>query len=58
MTRVLGCDPVNRNAEEEEEYFRGLEEVVNMPCYPSSGSIKIIDDMSVIKFQEPWELEQ
>ena len=58
MTRVLGYDPVNRNSDEEEEYFRGLDEVVNMPCYPSSGSIKIIDDTIVIKFQEPSELEQ
>ena len=58
MTRVLGYDPVNRNSDEEEEYFRGLDEVANMPCYPSSGSIKIIDDTIVIKFQEPSELEQ
>ena len=58
MTRVLGYDPVNRNSDEDEEYFRGLDEVVNMPCYPSSGSIKIIDDTIVIKFQEPSELEQ
>ena len=58
MTRVLGYDPVNRNSDEEEEYFRGLDEVVNMPCYPSTGSIKIIDDTIVIKFQEPSELEQ
>ena len=58
MTRVLGYDPVNRNSDEEEEYFRGLDEVVNMPCYPSSGSIKIRDDTIVIKFQEPSELEQ
>ena len=56
MTRVLGYDPVNRNSDEEEEYFRGLDEVVNMPCYPSTGSIKIIDDTVVIKFQEPSEL--
>ena len=56
MTRVLGYDPVNRNSDEEEEYFRGLDEVVNMPCYPSTGSIKIIDDTVVIKFQEPYEL--
>ena len=58
MTRVLGYDPVNRNSDEEEEYFRGLDEVNDMPCYPSSGSIKIIDDTIVIKFQEPSELEQ
>ena len=58
MTRVLGYDPVNRNSDEEEEYFRGLDEVKDMPCYPSSGSIKIIDDTIVIKFQEPSELEQ
>ena len=58
MTRVLGYDPVNRDSDEEEEYFRGLDEVKYMPCYPSSGSIKIIDDTIVIKFQEPSELEQ
>ena len=58
MTRVLGYDPVNRDSDEEEEYFRGLDEVKDMPCYPSSGSIKIIDDTIVIKFQEPSELEQ
>ena len=58
MTRVLGYDPVNRNSDEEEEYFRRLDEVNDMPCYPSSGSIKIIDDTIVIKFQEPSELEQ
>ena len=56
MTRVLGYDPTLRNSDEEEEYFRGLDEVVNMPCYPSTGSIKIIDDTVVIKFQEPSEL--
>ena len=58
MTRVLGYDPVNRDSDEEEEYFRELDEVKDMPCYPSSGSIKIIDDTIVIKFQEPSELEQ
>lgn len=58
MTRVLGYDPVNRNSDEEEEYFRRLDEVNDMPCYPSSGSIKIIDGTIVIKFQEPSELEQ
>ena len=58
MTRVLGYAPVNRNSDEEEEYFRELDEVNDMPCYPSSGSIKIIDDTIVIKFQEPSELEQ
>lgn len=57
MTRVLGYDPTIRNSDEEEEYFRGLDEVINMPCYPNSGSIKIIDDTIVIKFQEPSALE-
>ena len=56
MTRVLGYDPTLRNSDEEEKYFRGLDEVKDMPCYPSSGSIKIIDDTIVIKFQEPSEL--
>lgn len=56
MTRILGYDPTLRNSDEEEEYFRGLDEVKDMPCYPSTGSIKIIDDTVVIKFQEPSEL--
>lgn len=57
MTRVLGYDPMVRDSDEDEKYFRGLDEVNNMPCYPNSGSIKIIDDTIVIKFQEPSELE-
>lgn len=28
------------------------EEVKSMPCWPSQGSIKVVDDMVVIKFQE------
>ena len=31
--------------------FEKKEEIKNMPCYPNSGSIKIIDGIVVIKFQ-------
>lgn len=58
MTRVLGYDPEVRDSDEDEEYFRGLEEVKSMPCYPSSGAIKIIDDTIVIKFQEVEDLKK
>lgn len=57
MTRILGYDPMVRDSDEDEAYFRGLEEVRNMSCYPDWGSMKIIDDTLVIKFQEVEELE-
>lgn len=57
MTRVLGYDPMVRDSDEDEAYFRGLEEVKDMPCYPNSGSMKIIDETLVIKFQEVEDLE-
>lgn len=56
MTRVLGYDPMVRDSDEDEDYFRSLKEVKEMPCYPNYGAIKIIDDTIVIKFQEPEEL--
>lgn len=33
--------------------YQGLEEVQNMPTYPSDGSIKIIGGAVVVKFAEP-----
>ena len=58
MTRVLGFDPVMRDSDEDEAYFRSLPEVQSMPNYPDSGSIKIIDDTIVIKFQNIDELSR
>jgi len=52
MTRVLGFDPTLRNSDEEEQYFMTNEEVKEMPCYPADGSIKIVDDTIVIKFED------
>ena len=57
MTRVLGFNPIMRDSDEDEEYFRGLNEVQSMPNYPDSGSIKIIDDTVVVKFQDVEELK-
>lgn len=39
-------------AEEEVAVLRELEEVRTMPCWPAQGSIKVIDDKVVIKFQD------
>lgn len=58
MTRVLGYDPTVRNSDEDEAYFKSLDEVKDMPCYPSDGAIKIIDETIVIKFQEPEDLNK
>lgn len=58
MTRVLGFDPEMRNSDEDEAYFSELPEVQNMPNYPDSGAIKIIDDTVVIKFQDVEELSK
>lgn len=58
MTRVLGYDPVIRDSDDDEEYFRNLDEVKEMPCYPNAGSIRIIDETIVIKFQESDELTE
>lgn len=52
MTKVLGYDPVVRNSDEDEEYFCNNPEVKNMPKYPAAGSVKVIDDTIVIKFQD------
>lgn len=38
-----------------EERFSQMEEVQQMPCWPSKGSIQVIDDHVVIKFQEVSE---
>lgn len=52
MTKVLGYDPVVRNSDEDEEYFCNNPEVIAMPKYPAAGSVKVIDDTIVIKFQD------
>ena len=52
MTRVLGYDPVVRNSDEDAIYFCNHPEVIAMPVYPNSGSIKVIDDTIVIKFED------
>ena len=52
MTRVIGFDPVVRNSEEDEQYFYHHPEVTAMPEYPDAGSIKVIDDTIVVKFQD------
>lgn len=57
MTRVVGFDPVVRDSDEDEEYFYNLDEVKSMPIYPDTGSIKIIDDTIVIKFQDVEEIK-
>ena len=52
MTNVLGFAPIVRNSDEDEEYFCNNPEVAAMPVYPDAGSIKVIDDTIVIKFEE------
>ena len=52
MTKVIGFDPVVRNSDEDENYFYNHPEVKAMPVYPDAGSIKVIDDTIVIKFEE------
>lgn len=52
MTNVLGFNPIIRNSDEDEEYFCNNPEVAAMPVYPDAGSIKVIDDTIVIKFEE------
>lgn len=39
-------------SEEKLALLSGTEEVQNMPCWPSEGSIQVIDDTVVIKFQD------
>ncbi|MCR4654869.1 MAG: glucosyltransferase domain-containing protein [Lachnospiraceae bacterium] len=56
MTRVIGFDPVVRNSDEDEEYFYNHPEVAAMPKYPDDGSIKVIDDTIVVKFQDPEDI--
>lgn len=34
----------------DEKDFKNLPEVISMPCYPNSGSIKIVNDTVVVKF--------
>ncbi len=56
MTRVIGFDPPVRNSDEDEEYFYNHPEVAAMPEYPDEGSVKVIDDTIVIKFQDVKEI--
>ena len=56
MTRVLGFDPPVRNSDEDEEYFYHHPEVAAMPEYPDDGSVKVIDDTVVIKFQDVGDI--
>lgn len=32
--------------------YEQLPEVIQMPCYPSDGSIKMIEDVLVVKFAD------
>ncbi len=52
MTNILGFSPIVRNSDEDEAYFCAHPEVKAMPVYPDSGSIKVIDDTIVIKFED------
>ncbi len=38
--------------DESEAHFSSLDEVKEMPCYPDAGSIKVIEDVIVIKLSE------
>nr|MCR5508923.1 hypothetical protein [Lachnospiraceae bacterium] len=58
MTRVIGFDPVVRNSDEDEKYFRNLPEVDAMPVYPNAGSVKVIDDTVVVKFRDIEDIEE
>lgn len=52
MTKVLGFNPTVRNSDEDENYFYNHPEVTGMPVYPDAGSIRVIDDTIVVKFQD------
>lgn len=39
-------------SQEDEAFLAEDERVARMPCWPSAGSIKVIDDFLVVKFQE------
>ena len=56
MTKVLGFDPLIRNSDEDENYFYNHPEVADMPIYPAAGSIRVIDDTIVVKFQDVGDL--
>ena len=51
MTKVIGYDPPVRNSDEDEAYFLNHPEVKEMPVYPDAGSIRVIDDTIVIRFE-------
>lgn len=48
MERQIGFAPEKIKQSE----IESLEEVKSMPCYPNSGSIKIINDVVVVKFAD------
>ena len=52
MTRVLGFDPVLRDSDEDEKEFMNNAEIKNMPNYPADGSIRVIDNTVIVKFQD------
>lgn len=52
ITQYIGFTPEFLWSDEEQEHFYGNAEVLNMPCYPADGSIRIIDDVIVVKTGE------
>ncbi len=51
MGRKLGFSPDVIWDDSELDAIREKDEVVNMPAYPDDGSIKVIDDIVVVKFE-------
>ena len=49
MSRVIGFNPEVDWSDEAETYYKGLDEYNEMPNYPDAGSIRIVDDIVVVK---------
>ncbi len=52
FTKYLGYTPEFLFSDEEEEYFNSHPKVREMPCYPDQGSIRMIEDVIVVKVEE------
>nr|MCR4923465.1 glucosyltransferase domain-containing protein [Lachnospiraceae bacterium] len=52
FTKYLGFTPEFLWSDEDQERFAHNKEVLNMGCYPKEDSIRIVDDVVVVKLQE------
>ena len=42
-------------SDEKTEELAGMEQVKAMPCWPNAGSIAVVDNTMVVKFEELYE---